>query len=405
LGILPAMSTPCVRLGLDRLLSEQLHLLRGKRVGLVCNASSITADVRHAADLFAAHSEFELVRLFGPEHGLRGDAQDMIAVDEVAVDPWTGVELHSLYGTDEASLRPDPRLMADLDIVVFDIQDVGARYYTYVYTMAFAMEAAGKVGVPVVVCDRPNPIGGVAVEGNTVHPGFGSFVGQFPIANRHGMTAGELAHFFRDECGVACDLRVVELQGWKREMFYDQCGLPWVQPSPNMPTVETALVYPGMCFFEGTLLSEGRGATRPFEVVGAPYIDGQRWAADAAARLVAAGETGVALRPLVFQPTFHKHAGKACGGVQLHVTDRQAFSPVLTATALLQAAWSLWPDEVQWRTEVYEFVADPIAIDLLGGSAALRHEIETGVPLSAVRSRWQDEVQTFATQRQRHLLY
>jgi uncharacterized protein YbbC (DUF1343 family) len=399
------MSIAPVLLGLDRLLSDSLHLLRGRRVGLVCNASTVTAQLQHAADLFARHPDFELVRLFGPEHGLRGDAQDMIAVDEIPVDPWTGVELHSLYGQDEASLRPDPALFADLDVVVFDIQDVGARYYTYVYTMAFTMEAAGKVGVPVVVCDRPNPIGGVAVEGNMVQPGFASFVGQFPIANRHGMTAGELAHFFRAECGVACDLHVVELQGWRREMYYDECGLPWVQPSPNMPTLDTALVYPGMCFFEGTLLSEGRGATRPFEVVGAPHIDGQRWAADAAARLAAAGETGVTLRPLVFQPTFHKHGGEACGGVQLHVTDRQAFSPVLTATALLQSAWSLWPQKAQWRTEVYEFVEDPIAIDLLGGSSALRHEIETGVPLSDVRARWHDEVHAFAQQRQRHLLY
>jgi len=399
------MSLAPVRLGLDRLLSDNLHLLRGKRVGLVCNASTVTADLEHAADRFSQHTEFELVRLFGPEHGLRGDAQDMIAVAEVATDPWTGVELHSLYGTSEASLRPDPELMADLDVVVFDIQDVGARYYTYVYTMAFCMEAAGKVGVPVIVCDRPNPIGGVAVEGNTVHEGFGSFVGQFPIANRHGMTAGELAHFFRDECGVSCELTVVEMQGWRREMFYDECGLPWVQPSPNMPTLDTAFVYPGMCFFEGTLLSEGRGATRPFEVIGAPYIDGQRWAADAHQRLEAAGEVGVVFRPLVFQPTFHKHGGKPCGGVQLHVTDRRAFSPVLAATALLQSAWSLWPDDAQWRTEVYEFVKEPIAIDLLGGSDALRREIEQGVPLSQVRARWQSEVQTFLEGRSRHLLY
>ncbi|MBJ95959.1 MAG: hypothetical protein CMP23_15965 [Rickettsiales bacterium] len=399
------MSSATVRLGLDRLLSEQLHLLRGKRVGLVCNASTVSSALEHAADCFAEHPDFELVRLFGPEHGLRGDAQDMIAVEQVPRDPWTGVELHSLYGTSEASLRPDPQLMADLDVVVFDIQDVGARYYTYVYTMAFCMEAAGKVGVPVVVCDRPNPIGGLAVEGNTVHEGFVSFVGQFPIANRHGMTAGELAHLFRDECGVACDLTVVQLQGWERGMHYQDCGLPWVQPSPNMPTPDTALVYPGMCFFEGTLLSEGRGATRPFEVVGAPYIDGKRWAADAAARLDAAGAGGVSFRPLVFQPTFHKHGGLACGGVQLHVLDRQCFEPVLSAVALLQAAWSLWPDEVRWRTEVYEFVEDPIAIDLLGGSAALRHEIEQETPLSRVRERWQDEVQTFIAQRKRHLLY
>ena len=399
------MSSASVRIGLDRLLSDSLHLLRGKRVGLVCNASTVTAGLEHAADLFARHPDFELVRLFGPEHGLRGDAQDMIAVAEVSVDPWTGIELHSLYGTSEASLRPDPQLMADLDVLVFDIQDVGARYYTYVYTMAFCMEAAGKVSVPVVVCDRPNPIGGVAVQGNTVHEGFASFVGQFPIANRHGMTAGELAHFFRDECGVACDLKVVQMEGWQRAMYYDDCGLPWVQPSPNMPTADTALVYPGMCLFEGTLLSEGRGATRPFEVVGAPYIDGQRWAADAQQRLNAAGESGVVFRPLVFEPTFHKYEGQACGGVQLHVTDRGLLSPLLAAVALLQSAWALWPQQVRWRTEVYEFVKEPIAIDLLAGSDALRHEIEQGVPLATVRARWADEVQVFAEGRSRHLLY
>jgi len=267
------------------------------------------------------------------------------------------------------------------------------------------MEVAGRVGLPVVVCDRPNPIGGVEVEGNIVPPAYRSFVGRFPIANRHGMTAGELAHYFRDACGIACEVTVIPMQGWDRRMAYADTGLPWVQPSPNMPTYDTALVYPGMCFFEGTLLSEGRGQTRPFEVVGAPYIDGERWASDTSAELSAAGYSGVALRPLVFQPTFHKHAGTPCGGVQLHVTDAEAFRPVMVATALLKSAWRLWPGDALWRTERYEYVTEPIAIDLLGGGAALREEVESDTSLGAIQDRWDHEVQPFLEDRQRFLLY
>jgi len=313
--------------------------------------------------------------------------------------------VHSLYGAEESSLWPTEESLAGLDVLVFDIQDVGARYYTYVYTMAHAMEVAGRVGLPVVVCDRPNPIGGVEVEGNVVAPAYRSFVGRFPIANRHGMTAGELAHYFRDACGIACEVTVVPMRGWDRRMAFADTGLPWVQPSPNMPTYDTALVYPGMCFFEGTLLSEGRGQTRPFEVVGAPYIDGERWAADTSAELTAAGYSGFALRPLVFQPTFHKHAGTPCGGVQLHVTDAEAFRPVMVATALLKSAWRLWPEDALWRTERYEYVSEPIAIDLLGGGAALREEVESDISLGAIQDRWDHQVLPFLEDRQRFLLY
>jgi uncharacterized protein YbbC (DUF1343 family) len=397
-------SSPVVP-GLSVILGDRRDLLRGKRVGLICNASTITPGFGHAADHFAAADDFDLVRLFGPEHGIRGDAQDMVVVDGSGIDSRTGLPVHSLYGREEASLWPTEQSLAGLDVLVFDIQDVGARYYTYVYTMAHAMEVAGRVGLPVVVCDRPNPIGGVAVEGNTVNAGYRSFVGRFPIANRHGMTAGELALYFRDACAVACEVTVLRMEGWERGMAYGDTGLPWVQPSPNMPTYDTALVYPGMCFFEGTLLSEGRGQTRPFEVVGAPYIDGERWAEDTTAELAAAGHAGFALRPLVFQPTFHKHAGVACGGVQLHVTDAAVFRPVMVATALLKSAWRLWPDDVLWRTERYEYVSAPIAIDLLGGGSALRAEIEGDVPLGAIQSRWDEEIQPFIEDRLRFLLY
>jgi len=219
------------------------------------------------------------------------------------------------------------------------------------------------------------------------------------------MTAGELAHFFREACGIACDLTVVEMRGWERGMSYTDTRLPWVQPSPNMPTYETALVYPGMCFFEGTLLSEGRGQTRPFEVVGAPFVDGASWAAETTQELRAAGYGGFSLRPLVFQPTFHKHAGTACGGVQVHVTEAEEYAPVMVATALLKTAWRLWPGEAEWRTERYEYVEEPIAIDLLGGSAALRAEVEGDAALPDIQARWDVEVEPFLAARQRYLLY
>jgi len=264
---------------------------------------------------------------------------------------------------------------------------------------------AGRVGLPVVVCDRPNPIGGVLVEGNVVQEAYRSFVGRYPLPNRHGMTAGELAAFFRDACGVACDLTVVPMTGWQRAMSFGDTGLPWVQPSPNMPTADTALVYPGQCLFEGTLLSEGRGHTRPFEVFGAPFVDGARWAEAALADLQASGYGGVALRPLIFLPTFHKHAGIPCGGLQIHLLDPDRYRPVMTSVALLKALWALWPGEARWRTERYEFVEDPIAIDLLAGGPELRREVEEGADLLAIQARWDAERAPFDRARERSLRY
>jgi uncharacterized protein YbbC (DUF1343 family) len=396
---------PAVVPGVDVLLRTRSDLLVGKRVGLVCNASSITSDFRHVADALAADPRINLVQLFGPEHGIRGDAQDMIPVRGGALDRITGLPVWSLYGPVESSLWPPDDLVSKLDVVVFDIQDVGARYYTYAYTMAHMMEVAGRVGVPVVVLDRPNPIDGVSVEGNIVHPGFRSFVGRYALANRHGMTVGELAGFFQGEEGIRCQVEVVRCEGWDRRAGFGATGLPWVLPSPNMPTPDTALVYPGGCFFEGTMLSEGRGQTRPFEIVGAPWVDGHRWAAAATDELRASGYSGFHLRPLVFQPTFHKHVGATCGGVQIHVTARDLFRPVMVSVALLKAAWRLWPREARWRTAPYEFVADPLAIDLLGGSSDLRHEIEQDVPLADIQARWDAESAGFRSARVRYLLY
>lgn len=399
------MLHPAVRLGLERLLTDDRALLRGRRVGLICNASTITSGVEHGADLFAAATDFRLTRLFGPEHGVRGDAQDMIPVEGESIDRLTGIPVHSLYGKEERSLWPTEESLAGLDVLVFDVQDVGARYYTFAYTMAHAMEVAGRLGLPVVVCDRPNPIGGLLVQGNVVRDGFRSFVGRYPLANRHGLTVGELAHWFRDTQGISCEVHVVPMDGWRRGMSFSDTGLPWVLPSPNMPTPDTALVYPGQCFFEGTTWSEGRGHTRPFEVVGAPNVDGAAWAKRSAAILRGAGCEGAVLRPLVFRPTFHKHAGLPCGGVQIHVTDPRLFDPVATSIALLLSAHELWPADFGWRTERYEYVDHPIAIDLLAGDDVLRREVEEGQPLRLILDRLEVERAPFDAERSAFLRY
>lgn len=387
-----------VQTGLARLVSEGLPALSGKRVGLVCNATSVDRELRHAVDLVGA--AYRLVALFGPEHGVRGDAQDMIGVDS-ATDRATGLPVHSLYGKTAESLAPTPEMLADLDAVIFDIQDVGSRYYTFVWTMVLVMRACATAGKHVVVLDRPNPIGGELVEGSGIEPGFESFVGLVSCPNRHGMTAGEIARWRRDVERLDLELTVIAMRGWRREMGFAHTGLPWVLPSPNMPTVDTALVYPGMCLIEGTELSEGRGTTRPFEVVGAPHLDGQRLGAQLAAMHL----PGVRFRPLTFTPQFHKHAGIACGGVQLHVTDAAAFRPYRTGVAVVKAAWDQDPARFSWRRHAYEFVDAIPAIDLLAGTAALRAGIERGALLEELARDWSRAEAAFHQDRSGYLLY
>ncbi|HEY3446266.1 MAG TPA: DUF1343 domain-containing protein [Myxococcales bacterium] len=394
-----------VQSGLEVLSSRGFAQLQGLRVGAICNPTAVDRDFRHLADLLRAAPGVTLAALFGPEHGIRGDAQDMIGVGE-QVDARTGVRVHSLYGERFESLSPTPESLQGLDALVFDIQDVGSRYYTFVYTMALCMKAAAEAKLKFLVLDRPNPIGLTEVEGNLVHPGFESFVGLFPLPNRHGMTAGELARHFNAPRraggeGLRCELEVVACEGLKRAMTYEETGLPWVQPSPNMPTVDTALVYPGLCMVEGTNLSEGRGTTRPFEIVGAPWLDPYRFCdALAAERL-----PGVQFRPLGFLPTFHKHAGKSCGGAMLHVTDRRAFLPVRTGVAVLRAAKQVGGEAFRWRTERYEFVDDKPAIDLLCGTDAVRKAIDAGEGLDACCGGFAEELERFLPLRERSRLY
>ena len=387
--------------GLDVLVAERFRPLRGLRVGLVCNPTTVDARLRHGADLLHGAPGVRLALLLGPEHGVRGDAQYMAAVPEER-DARTGLPAISLYGATRDSLAPRPQHLAALDALVFDIQDVGARYYTYQATMMLCMEAAAKARLRFVVLDRPNPIGGVDVEGPRLTPGFESFCGLHDLAPRHGMTVGELAALFRVERGLDdLDLAVIECRGWRRGMHQRETGLPWVLPSPNMPTPETALVYPGMCLLEGTNLSEGRGTTRPFEVFGAPWLDSDRL-------VDALGELrlpGVRFRPVSFVPTFDKHAGVRCHGAELFVVDCESFRPFLTGVACVAAARRLAPEAFAWRTEAYEFVEGIPAFDLLCGSARERRAIEAGARLADLARSWVPEERAFASRRRQFLRY
>ena len=387
--------------GIDHLLSQPEKYLQGKTVGLIVNHTSLAGDGKHSITHFLSHSAFTLQALFAPEHGLNGTAQDMVPIDN-EVDLLSGLDIKSLYGKNKDSLVPDPTLLHDIDNLVFDIQDIGSRYYTFIYTMANCMIICKQAGTRMVVCDRPNPINGTSVEGNLVGEAWRSFVGQYPLPNRHGMTVGELARLFNEHFGIHCDLTVVPMSGWSREMWYDQTGMIWTPPSPNMPTLATATVYPGLCLIEGTLLSEGRGTTLPFEQIGAPFIDPHK--------LVARLETdshllpGVFFRPQYFKPMFQKHAGEVCAGLQLHITDRDQFKPLLTTLALLRAIAEIYPDQLQWRTEPYEFVSDRLAIDLLYGNPKLRETIFTdSFSLPALEER--EELSAFLPLRQEYLIY
>jgi uncharacterized protein YbbC (DUF1343 family) len=388
--------------GLELVLDGTSRALRGKRVGFIANATTVDRSLRHAVDVLHADPSVDLRVLFGPEHGLRGDAQDMVGVATTR-DSRTGLPIHSLYGHDVASLSPTPMMLEGLDALVFDIQDVGARYYTFVWTMVLAIRACARAGVTMVVLDRPNPIGGTdaGVEGGAIHPGFESFVGLCSLPNRHGMTAGEIARMVVDVERLDLALEVVAMRGWTRALHYGECGLPWVLPSPNMPTYDTALVYPGMCLLESTEISEGRGTTRPFELLGAPWVDGDVLASALAEEKL----PGVRFRPLTMTPTFHKFAGVRCGGIQLHVIDRLAFRPYLTGVAVLRALRRLFPDEFSWRRKAYEFVADVPAIDLLAGSASVRKLVEAGAPLPDIEATWRQEEHAFLMRRRAWLLY
>jgi uncharacterized protein YbbC (DUF1343 family) len=386
-----------VRTGLDRVAdgdSKAVQLIAGRNIGLLAHAASVDRALRPAATVLR-EAGARISALFGPEHGFAGAAQDMVGVDS---DDGPEVPVYSLYGDDAADLSPNPEWLRDLDAVVIDLQDVGSRYYTYVWTAALTMKAAASVGTDIVVLDRPNPLGGVRVEGAPQRKGYLSFVGLYPIAVRHGLTIAELMQWVCDHDQLDREaLHIVPMDGWLRKMTYGETGLPWVMPSPNMPTLDTAVVYPGGCLIEGTTLSEGRGTTRPFEIWGGPNLD--------VAALLELDLHGVTLREVEFVPTFQKHAGAVCAGVQVHVTDPWVFRPYDAYIRMLAAVLPSLSPESRWRTEVYEFVSDRPAIDLLTGGPELRTAIDDGLPLDTVLAREARGAAEFDGQRRAVWLY
>ncbi|PYZ92965.1 hypothetical protein CR194_14245 [Salipaludibacillus keqinensis] len=374
-------------LGIDRLLDDQLDLVSGKNVGLVTNPTGVDQELNSIVDLLFDHPEVELTALYGPEHGVRGDAQAGQYV-EFYIDDRTELPVYSLYGQ---TRKPTPDMLEDVEVLLFDIQDVGTRFYTYIYTMAYVMEAAEENDIPVVVLDRPNPIGGDKVEGPVLDPDFSSFVGLYPIPLRHGMTVGELAYFFNEEYDIDAELTVVEMDGWERWMNYDDTPLHWVLQSPNMPTLDTAFVYPGAALIEGTNVSEGRGTTKPFEMIGAPFID----STELAATLNDLDLPGVTFRANSFTPAFSKHAGRLSNGVQIHIDDYDAFQPVETGLHLVSTLQELYPDD---------FVMTAF-FDNLIGDGDIRQQVLAGTPVEEIVQGWQAELDEFKELREDYLLY
>lgn len=375
-----------VVLGIDVLLQDPSVLI-GKRVGIITNPTGINKDFRSSVDLLYEHPDIDLKAIFGPEHGFRGAAQARILGHEI--DPITGLPVFSLYGE---TLKPTAEMLEGLDVIVFDIQDVGVHFYTYISTMAYAMQAAAEHGLEFVVLDRPNPINGIAVEGPVIKEGYTSFVGVYPMTIRHGMTVGELATFFNEEFKIGVKLTVIKMEGWKRNMWYDETGLKtWVMPSPNMPTLDTATVYPGTCLVEGTNLSEGRGTTRPFELIGAPFINSYEFANF----LNNQNLPGVVFRPASFTPTTSKFKGELCNGVQVHVIDRNQFESVRTGIEILVAAQKLYPENFKMTTY----------LDSLTGDPAVRLGIENGASAKVIVESWKEEIESFKQTREKYLMY
>jgi uncharacterized protein YbbC (DUF1343 family) len=372
-----------IQVGADRL-SEKKYFawIKGKRIGLITNHTGVGSRLEATADQLAARTDVALTTLFAPEHGLSGAAQ---AGERVP----SSQTVYSLYGENRA---PTPAMLEQVGVLLYDIQDVGVRFYTYISTLYESMKAAAAKEIPFIVLDRPNPLGGVAVQGPVLEPGYESFVGIFPLPIRYGMTAGELAQMMNHEAELGCDLRVVPIKGWKRSRWWDETGLQWVSPSPNMPSPETAAVYPGQCLVEGTNLSEGRGTTHPFELVGAPWLDSRRLC-DALNGLRLAE---VRFRPQAFTPTFSKYQGEVCQGLQLHVYDRRRFDPVLTTLQILDQILALHPQEFRFEAATF---------DRLAGNSWIREALSRREPVDSVVRRWAPGLKEFRTKREKYLLY
>ncbi len=376
-----------IRTGLDLIIRDWPKRFNGVSIGLLAHPASVDRNLQHATAISLKSRKFKLRALFGPQHGFRGETQDNMIEWEGYRDDSSGLPVYSLYG---ATRQPSPEILRDIDVMVIDLQDVGSRYYTFIWTMALVMKSCRDAGKPVVVLDRPNPIGGILTEGPVLDLNYRSFVGLHPIPVRHGMTIGEIALCIKSYI-PGLELFVVSMRGWKRRMWFEDTRLPWVLPSPNMPTVETATVYPGMCLLEGTNLSEGRGTTRPFEIFGAPFIDSD----SLIRRLSEFRLPGVIFRPLSYLPTFQKYAGTVCVGAQIHVTEKEKFRPFKTGIAVIKAVFELYGKDFSWKSPPYEYEERLLPFDILAGTDRVRNDIEKGLDLKEMEEWWDEELRTF----------
>jgi len=388
-----------VKTGLDLFEKNWPKKLKGSRVGLIIHPASVNRRLEHAVDLLMESKNIELKALFGPQHGIRGETQDNMVEWEGFLDANTGIPVFSLYGH---TRKPEPAMLKDIDVMVIDIQDVGSRYYTFIWTMELCMQACLEMNKSIVILDRPNPIGGHVIEGPVLDMSYASFVGLRPLPIRHGMTIGEIGNYLWNEFYPSLDFHVIPMQGWKRKMWFADAGLPWIMPSPNMPALDTATVYPGMCLLEGTNISEGRGTTRPFEIFGAPFIEPDMLVN----HLKEFKLPGVVFRPLYFQPTFQKYAGKLCGGAQIHVINRERFKPFKTGAAILKAIHDLYSQHFAWKQPPYEYETKKMPIDILAGTDRLRKDIGKGVDLKRMEEWWEEQCLQFQIRmRRQYLIY
>ena len=388
-----------VILGIEQLKGLKPSWMREARIGLLVNQASLDSFSRQTKDVIVELAGGNLKALFSPQHGIKGQAQANMIETEDEVDPTLKIPIYSLYSS--KTRTPTDEMLDGIDCLVIDLQDVGTRVYTFATTMGFCLEAAARYKKRVVVLDRPNPINAEQVEGNLLQDGLRSFVGYHPMPMRHGMTMGELARFFNEERGIGADLEVTAMEGYEREHLFTQTGLPWIPPSPNMPTPITALVYPGQVLLEGTNLSEGRGTSQPFECFGAPYIDARSLKSQLEKRTLPA----VRFEEISFTPQFDKWDGETCHGLQLHVTDPRAYKPYYTTLAIIQEVMALWPKDFFWRPPPYEYEFEQLPIDIITGDEAIRKGLEEGRDLDEVEAGWQEDLARFLTKRKQSLLY
>lgn len=392
-----------IGLGIDRFAEDPQSFVGSERVALLCHAASVASDYRHLTQIVAA-AGLNVVRCFGPEHGIWADAQDMEAVDREEIEPTTGAPVTSLYGHELEQLTPADHLFSEIDTLIIDLQDIGARYYTYIYTACLCTQVCARTQTRVLILDRPNPLGGVEVEGRYTRPDFLSFVGMWPLPTRHGLTLAEVVRLINAREQWGADIDVVKVEGWPRDALLSETNQRWVLPSPNMPSFEAMMVYPGMCLIEGTELSEARGTTKPFEWVGAGFINPFEWC-DALNKL---GLGGIHFRPLYYKPTFHKWGNQTIGGAHLHLTQPHQLQPLRMGLQLLGTTRRLYADGLQWRTQAYEFVKDRLAIDLLFGDDEARELIDAQASAKELDDYWrrcQREASLFCEERAPFLLY